>query len=256
MRCQSNQSRTWRVDGSRVRSCRVRRHSTGELLAGETIHLQLSSKASNLQPDIFLPEGILVGRGVSQVQANQLVKCPVQVEVLHARRFLRGQREAPQMPFQFGELRQVRQRLSSGMRAKVPRKPVAVLSDTRSRRGLFANKRGRGVCHEFRTDQPHGGGEPFDQRASQTRHVVPLVNGESMSGIGPTQQYGRYGRAVTVDERVTNACLDVSQPEHGDPLSRPLGYDRRWLPLPTEPLRPADRCPIPRSWAAGRSGGW
>ena len=43
----------------------------------ETIHLQLSSKASNLQPDVFLPEREFVGRGVSQVEADQLVECPV-----------------------------------------------------------------------------------------------------------------------------------------------------------------------------------
>src|SRR5258705_6536084 len=89
-------------------SCWLRRQPTGELLAGEAIHPQLSSKASNLQPDVLLAEGILVGRGVSQVQANQLVECPVQVDILHVRRLLSGQRQASQMPFQFCELRQIR----------------------------------------------------------------------------------------------------------------------------------------------------
>ena len=59
MRCRSSQSRTWPGRGSQVSSCRLRRHSTDELLATEAIHLQLSSKASNLQPDVFLPERIL-----------------------------------------------------------------------------------------------------------------------------------------------------------------------------------------------------
>src|SRR5881296_2552406 len=69
---------------------------TGELLAGEAIHPQLSSKASNLQPHIFLWEGVLVGCGVSEVEANQLVERPVQVDVLHIRRLLRSQRQASQ----------------------------------------------------------------------------------------------------------------------------------------------------------------
>src|SRR5713101_7989067 len=98
--------------GSRASSCWLRRQPTSELLAGEAIHPQLSSKASNLQPHIFVSEGVLVGCGVSEVDANQLVECPIQVDVLHVRRLVGGQGQASQMPFQFGELRQIRQRLS------------------------------------------------------------------------------------------------------------------------------------------------
>src|SRR5882762_1912187 len=97
------------VGGSRASSCSLRRQPTGELLAGEAIHPQLSAKASNLQPHIFLSEGVLVGCGVSEVEANQLVECPVQVKVLHVCRLLGGQCQASEMPFQFSELRQVRQ---------------------------------------------------------------------------------------------------------------------------------------------------
>src|SRR2546422_585594 len=133
-------------------SCWLRRHPTGELLAGEAIHLQLSSKASNLQPHLFLSEGVRVGCGVSEIEANQLVECPVQVDVLHVRRLFGGQRQASEMPFQFGELRQIRQRLSRRMRAKVPRELIPVLSDARSRRRMLANERGGDMRHELRTD--------------------------------------------------------------------------------------------------------
>src|SRR5437899_1350222 len=115
MRCQTGQWPTWSVDGSRVSSRWSRRHSTNELVASEPIHGQLPAKASNLQPDVFLSEHILAWRGVSQVQANQLVERPVQVDVLHIRRLVGGQRQPSEMPFQLSELRQVRQRPSSGM---------------------------------------------------------------------------------------------------------------------------------------------
>src|SRR6267142_2350829 len=190
--------------GSRASSCWLRRQPTGELLAGEAIHPQLSSKASNLQPHIFLSEGVLVGCGVSEVEANQLVERPFQVDVL----------------------RQIRQRLSRRMSAKVPRELIPVLSDARSRWGMLANERGCDVRHELRTDQPHRGGKPFDQRAGQARHIVALMNRESLCGTAPSQQYGRHGRTVAVDERGTNARLNVSERTHADPLSRLRGCDR------------------------------
>src|SRR4029434_5971547 len=118
---------TTRSNGrSRSSSSWLRRHATGEFLACEAVHLQLSSEASNLQPHILLSEGVLVGCGVSEVEVNQFVECPVQMDVLHVRRVLRGQRQASQMPFQFGELRQIRQRRSRRMLPKVSRETVAV----------------------------------------------------------------------------------------------------------------------------------
>ena len=122
------------------------------------------SEYSFVKVDDWLPldSAVLVGCGVRQVQANQLVECPVQMDVLHVRRLLGGQRQTSQMPFQFSELRQIRQRLRSGMRAQVTREPIPVLSDARSRRRMLANERGRGVCHELGTDKPHGGWEPLD----------------------------------------------------------------------------------------------
>jgi hypothetical protein len=89
------------------------------------------------------------------------------------------------MPFQFGELRQVRQG-SSGMRAKVPREIVAILSDARPGRGMLANEGRRDVSHEFGTDKPDGGWEPFDQRAGQARHIVALMNRETVFGTSPS----------------------------------------------------------------------
>src|SRR4029450_2069216 len=130
----------------------------------EPIHLQLSSKAPNLQPDIFLPERIGVGRRVSEVEADQLVECPVQMDVLRVRRLLGGQCQASEMPFQFGKLCQVRQRRSSGILAEGSREPVAVLRNARSRRGMLANEGCRGVSYELGTDQPHRRGETFDER--------------------------------------------------------------------------------------------
>ena len=105
------------------------------------------------------------------------------MDVMHVRRLLGGQRQASEMPFQFGELRQIRQRLSSGMRAQGPREPIPVLSDARSRRRMLANERGRGLCHEFGTDKPHGGWKPLDQRASEARHIVALMYCESLLGV-------------------------------------------------------------------------
>ena len=91
---------------------------------------------------------------------------------------------------------------------------------------MLANEQGGDVRHELGTDQPHRGGEPFDQRAGQARHIMALMNGESLCGTAPSQQYGRHGRTVAVHERVTNASLNVSERTHADPLSLLLGCDR------------------------------
>src|SRR5437867_926397 len=121
-------------------SCRLCRRSTPELLVTEAIHLQRSAKAANLQPDIFPPKRISIRSAVSQIQADQLVEGPVQMEIVHVRRSLRGQRQASQMPFELGERRQVLQRPGSRMCAQVPGKGVAILGHAGSRRRMLANE--------------------------------------------------------------------------------------------------------------------
>src|SRR4029450_13572768 len=76
-----------------------------------------------------------------------------------------------------------------------------------------------------------------------------------MFGMRPSQKKRPDRGDVSFDDGITNTRLDISEREHGGPVSRTLEPDRPWRPLGSEPRGLADRCPIPRSSAAARSGG-
>src|SRR4029453_11904332 len=77
-----------------------------------------------------------------------------------------------------------------------------------------------------------------------------------MFGMRPSQKKWPDRGDVSFDDGITDARLDLSEREQGGPLSRPHEPDPPWWPLRSELQGLANRCPIPRSSAADRSGGW